>query len=83
MTIVVSNGIVVSGVGVPLNGIPWPSGQFTNSQPGSQLCAFLSSVNASFGFNVNTHVCQTEWIPCGNADDFHVLLVSCQTLDTV
>ena len=71
MGIIVSNGIVVSGVGVPINGIAWPSGQFSPSQPGSQLCAFLASVNATFGFNVNAHSCQTEWVPCGDANAFH------------
>src|SRR6185436_7275240 len=69
--IIVSNGIVVSGVGVPLNGIAWPSGQFGSGIPGSQLCAFLSSANATFGINVNPHNLQTEWIPCGDADSFH------------
>jgi hypothetical protein len=71
MNIVVNDGIVVSGVGVPLNGIAWPSGQFGDSEPGSQLCAFLSSINATFGFNLTPHRFQTEWVPCGNACDFH------------
>jgi hypothetical protein len=71
MNILVTNGIVVSGVGVPLNGIPWPSGQFGDNQPGSQLCAFLSSVNATFGFNLTPHTCQTEWIPCDEGKPFH------------
>jgi hypothetical protein len=71
MTIVVSDGIVVSGVGVPLNGIAWPSGQFAYTEPGSQLCAFLSSVNASFGFNLTPHSFQTEWVPCGDPCAFH------------
>lgn len=71
MSIVVSNGIVVSGVGLPLNGIIFPSGQFNNNEPGSQLCAFLSSVNATFGFNVNPHTCQCEFIPCDDGGEFH------------
>lgn len=71
MSIVISDGIVVSGVGVPLNGITWPSGQFSPSEPGSQLCAFLSSVNASFGFNLTPHTFQTEWIPCRSSEYFH------------
>ena len=71
MNIIVSDGIVVSGVGAPLNGIPWPSGQFGDNQPGSQLCAFLSSINASFGFNVTPHSFQTEWVPCGDPCAFH------------
>ena len=71
MNIIVSDGIVVSGVGVPLNGIPWPSGQFGNNEPGSQLCAFLSSVNATFGFNLTSHSFQTEWVPCGDPCAFH------------
>jgi hypothetical protein len=71
MSIIVSDGIVVSGVGVPLNGIPWPSGQFDYREPGSQLSAFLSSVNATFGFGMTPHSCQTEWVPYGNAGDFH------------
>lgn len=65
------NEIIVSGVGVPLNGIPWPSGQFGDGEPGSQLCAFLSSVNATFGFNLTAHTFQTEWVPCGPACAFH------------
>lgn len=71
MNILVTNGIVVSGVGVPLNGVEWPSGQFGPNEPGSQLCAFLTSVNATFGFNLTPHSCQTEWVPCGSADIFH------------
>lgn len=71
MNIIVSNGIVVSGVGTPLNGIEWPSGQFAHNEPASQLCAFLSSINATFGFDVNPHTFNTEWIPCGNSDAFH------------
>lgn len=71
MEIIVSDGIVVSGVGVPLNGISWPSGQFADNAPGSQLCAFLSSVNASFGFNLTPHSFQTEWVPCGDPCAFH------------
>jgi len=71
MNIIVSDGIVVSGVGVPLNGIEWPSGQFAANEPGSQLCAFLSSVNATFGFNLTPHSFQTEWIPCGDPCAFH------------
>jgi hypothetical protein len=69
--IIVSNGIVVSGVGVPLNGIAWPSGQFASGVPGWQLSAFLSSANATFGFNVTPHNLQTEWVPTGDPDSFH------------
>ena len=69
--IIVSNGIVVSGVGVPLNGIAWPSGQFGPGEPGSALCAFLSSANATFGFNITPHNLQTEWVPCGPPETFH------------
>lgn len=71
MDIVVSDGIVVSGVGVPLNGIAWPSGQFENNEPGSQLCGFLTSVNATFGFNLTPHSFQTQWVPCGDPCAFH------------
>jgi hypothetical protein len=71
MNIVVSDGIVVSGVGVPLNGIAWPSGQFEDNEPGSQLCAFLTSINATFGFNLTPHSFQTEWVPCGDPCAFH------------
>ena len=71
MPIIITNGVVVSGVGVPLNGIPFPSGQFTNNEPGSQLCAFLASVNSTFGFNLTPNACQTEWVPCGDAYAFH------------
>jgi hypothetical protein len=63
--------ITVSGVGVPLNGVAFPSGQIATNQPGSNLCAFLSSTNATFGFNIQPHAFQTEWIPCGPACDFH------------
>jgi hypothetical protein len=62
--------ITVSGVGVPLNGIAWPSGQFALGQPGAELCAFLSSANATFGFGLEAHRFQTEWIPCGTTE-FH------------
>ena len=68
MSVIVSDGIVVSGVGAPFNGIAWPSGQFNSNQPGSQLCAFLSSVNATFGFNLTNHSFNTEWVPCGEID---------------
>jgi hypothetical protein len=63
--------ITVSGVGIPLNGIAWPSGQFNSSLPGSQLPAFLSSLNATFGFNINPHSFDCEWIPFGSSDSFH------------
>ena len=71
MSIVVSDGIVVSGVGVPLNGIEWPSGQFVTGEPGSNLCAFLSSINASFGFDLTPHSFQCEFVPCGDPCAFH------------
>lgn len=71
MSILVSNGIVVSGVGVPLNGIAFPSGQFGSGLPGSNLSAFLSSANATFGFNITPHNLQTEWIPDGSPETFH------------
>jgi len=64
-----SSAITVSGVGAPLNGIEWPSGQFTGG-PGGNLCAFLSNANASFGFGLEPHRFQTEWIPCGTTE-FH------------
>ncbi len=66
-----SDGIAVSGVGVPLNGILWPSGQIPFDTPGSQLCAFMSSLNSTFGFNLTPHQFQTEWVPCGDACEFH------------
>ena len=71
MNILVSNGIVVSGVGQPLNGISFPSGQFGLGVPGSRLNAFLSSANATFGFNLTPHNLQTEWIPIGVPSSFH------------
>lgn len=71
MNILVPDGIVVSGVGVPLNGIAFPSGQFGQGVPGSQLAAFLSSANATFGFNVTPHNLQTEWVPVGPPETFH------------
>jgi hypothetical protein len=63
--------IIVSGVGTPLNGVAWPSGQFDPSVPGSQLPAFLSSLNATFGFNINPHSFECEWIPFGKTETFH------------
>lgn len=71
MPIIVSDGIVVSGVGVPLNGIPFPSGQFGSGVPGSNLPAFLTSANATFGFNITPHSCQMEFVPYGDPDAFH------------
>lgn len=76
MPIIIENAVVVSGINSPLlNAIEWPSGQFGSNEPGSQLCAFLSSINATFGFNINPHNIQTEWIPCGGREnetcDFH------------
>lgn len=66
MTVPLTSGaITVSGVGVPFNGISFPSGQFAAGTPGADLCAFLSSMNASFGFNLTAHQFQLEWIPCG------------------
>jgi hypothetical protein len=65
------NEIIVSGVGVPLNGIPFPSGQFGSGVPGSNLAAFLTSANATFGFNVTPHNCQLEFVPYGDPGTFH------------
>jgi hypothetical protein len=61
-----SGSVVVSGISVPLNGIPFPSGQFSEGTPGSDLAAFLSSVNATFGFNLTPHQFNIEWIPFGD-----------------
>jgi hypothetical protein len=71
MALVIANDevIAVSGVGVPMNGIIWPSGLF--SGPGSGLCAFLASANAQFGFNLTPHRFQTEWVACGDPCAFH------------
>lgn len=66
-----SNNIAVSGVGVPLNGISFPSGLFPIGSPGSNLGALLTSLNSSFGFNLTPHNFQLEFIPFGNAVDFH------------
>jgi hypothetical protein len=57
--------VSVSGVAIPIDGIPFPSGMFPSGTPGSNLCAFLSSLNAQFGFNLNPHQFQLEFIPCG------------------
>lgn len=57
--------ITVSGVGVPFDGIVFPSGQFPSGTPGADLCAFLSSLNSAFGFNLTPHQFSMEWIPCG------------------
>lgn len=66
-----SNLIIVSGVGAPLQAIAFPSGQFGSGVPGSELCAFLSSANSTFGFNLDPHKLQTEFIPCGDPGTFH------------
>lgn len=63
--------IVVSGVGVPDHSIPFPSGLFGSGVPGSELGAFLASLNATFGFNLNPHSFKLEFIPFGNAASFH------------
>ncbi len=70
--VVASNEVIaVSGVGVPQGGILFPSGLFPVNTPGANLCAFLASANATFGFNLTPHVFNLEWIPCGPACDFH------------
>ncbi len=66
-----NNSIAVSGLGVPDEAIAWPSGQFDPAVPGSQLCAFLASMTATFGFNLQPHTLQTEWVPCGDPCAFH------------
>lgn len=63
--------IAVSGAGVPIDAIQWPSGQFPTGSPGSNLCAFLASMNASFGFNLTPHTFTTEWVPKGDPCAFH------------
>lgn len=65
------NVITVSGVGAPLSAIEFPSGQFAINTPGANLCAFLTALNASFGFNLQPHQFQTEWVPCGIPEAFH------------
>lgn len=65
------NAINVSGTAVPFNGVQFPSGQFVTGLPGSNLCAYLASLNSSFGFNLEPHRFQLEFIPCGNASEFH------------
>lgn len=60
--------ITVSGVGgEPLLGIPFPSGLYPSGQPGSNLAAFLVSLNATFGFNLNPHQFQMEFVPYGTS----------------
>lgn len=66
-----SEFITVSGSVVPMNGIVWPSGLFGSGVPSHDLCAFLASLNAGFGFNLTPHTFQMEWIPCGDAGSFH------------
>jgi hypothetical protein len=66
-----SEFITVSGSTVPMNGIVWPSGLFGSGVPGNDLCAFLASLNAGFGFNLTPHTFQMEWAPCGDANSFH------------
>lgn len=66
-----SQYVIVSGVGIPNNGIMFPSGTIPYTDPGSQLCALLASVNASFGFNLEPHKFSTEWIPKGDPCSFH------------
>jgi len=59
----VNHTVTVSGVGVPDDAIPFPSGQIPEGDPGSNLYAFLSSVNASFGFNLTPHKLDMEFVP--------------------
>ena len=66
-----SNDINISGISIPIDAIIWPSGQFASGVPGAQLCAFLVSLNANFGFNLNPHTFSLEWCPCGPAESFH------------
>lgn len=61
-----SGAIVVSGVGVPFEGIVFPSGQFPSGTAGADLPAFLASLNSSFGFNLTPHQFSLEWIPFGS-----------------
>jgi len=63
--------IATSGAGVPNNGVMFPSGLFGSGVPGSDLGAFLASLNATFGFNLTQHNFQLEFIPFGNAASFH------------
>lgn len=63
--------ITISGVSIPLQAIEFPSGLFSPGAPGANLCAFLTSINATFGFNVNPHNFQTEWVPCQTYEMFH------------
>lgn len=57
--------IIVSGQNIPLAAIAFPSGLFPSGQPGSNLSAFLSSLNATFGFNLTPHNFNMEFIPYG------------------
>ncbi len=63
--------IITSGVGVPNNAIAFPSGQIGNNTPGGNLNALLVSANSSFGFNLQPNTLSTEWVPKGEACDFH------------
>jgi hypothetical protein len=50
---------------IPFFGIPFPSGQITAGQPGSNLTAFLVGMRATFGFNENPHTFELDFIPSG------------------
>lgn len=43
--------------------IAFPSGQIPDGQPGRDLQAVLTQINASFGFNTSPHSFNTTWVP--------------------
>lgn len=55
--------VTVSGVGVPDFAIAFPSGQLITGQPGSNLYAFMSSMNSTFGFNDSPSRLDMEFVP--------------------
>jgi len=57
---------VISGPSTPFLGIPFPSGQITAGQPGSNLLAYLVGMRATFGFNSEPHTFELDFIPSGN-----------------
>lgn len=56
---------ILSGPSTPFFGIPFPSGQITSGQPGSNLNAYLIGMRATFGFNSEPHTFELDFIPSG------------------
>ena len=57
--------IFASEGSIPFFGIPFPSGQITPGQPGSNLNAALIGMRSTFGFNETPHTFELDFIPSG------------------